>query len=68
MPKSANTGCSIGGQEHIFRLQVAVNDIQAMGAGQGIGQIQSNFKYLLDRQASLVLEQITERSSGYILQ
>jgi hypothetical protein len=47
-PKIGDPGRSILGQQHIFRLQVTMNDIQTMGAGQGIGQIQGDFEDLVN--------------------
>ncbi len=51
---------SIGRHEHVLRFQIAMNDPQAMGAGQGVGQVQPYLQHALERQLRLLPQQVTE--------
>ena len=52
------------GQQHVVGLDIAVNDVQAVRAGQRVGQIQRDVQYLLDRQRSALVQQGAQRSAA----
>ncbi len=55
---------AIFGQQHVIRLDVAVNDVQSVGAGQGIGQVQRDIQHRFERQPALIVEQIAQGTAA----
>ena len=54
-------GRPVCGQEHVRGLEVAVDDPQAVGAGQGIGHVEGDLDRTCDRQRPLSLQQVQQR-------
>ncbi|MBK8027308.1 MAG: hypothetical protein IPK19_39425 [Chloroflexi bacterium] len=58
---------AVFGEQHIGRLDVAVDDVQVVGAGQRVGQFQGDGQRRLDRELRLPPEQIGQSATTYVL-
>ncbi len=57
---------AIFGQQHIGGLDVAVDNIEVVGAGQGIGQFQGDLQDLLNVKLPSFFEQVFQVTAFYV--